>query len=565
MAMARNRLKLLLGALMLIALVAAFVSAASAGANLLAYFRKGANPAAALNLVPNVPPDLHVRLTWRPDITDVGRTPSPIERSEIESAYLRAWLQLSLSQRRGEAYGLKTYFAGAALEAVRADILANSAAGLTIESVVTEHDLELRFLSIDGSIASIADHRAVSDFVVTTSDDSTVATGTERSAYDVIMRLEDGNWRVRHLVRREVEPLRPGPCKPPERADIVTRARRNLLLNGRPFRVRGVALVTGRGPDFWSSGEDRWANDLDATRRLNANAVRVLVPFDGFGGPAVGVGERAKLNAFLDLAHERGLKVIVSLFERYDDFDLLRWPRSDRHLQALLEPLCDHPAILAWDMSARPERALTSRARARGRRWLEHTLRLARLYDPHHLLTANTADLEVAAAIAPEVDIISLETLDEGGAELARRHARLRSALPDGAILFSGVGASTWDSLFFPGQPESDQASFHRELRRAVDDTDGAGYVVWSLYDSEQAPPPFDEGALSSARARRFGLYRADGSPKAAAVEYARDPGAPPADRPAFPSVPRFWGTALFGVAVLIPLWRRYAAGRRLA
>ena len=83
--------------------------------DLVAYFQRGADPASALNIVPNVPPDLHVTLAWLPDDADTGRAMEPYTRRQIEAGYLRAWLQWNLSYLKGEPFGLKTYFSGPAL------------------------------------------------------------------------------------------------------------------------------------------------------------------------------------------------------------------------------------------------------------------------------------------------------------------------------------------------------------------------------------------------------------------------------------------------------------------
>lgn len=75
--------------LVLVAGAAAW-GAVRGAAELLAYFERGADPASALNIIPNVPPDLHVKLSWRADDAATGRAIEPVTRTQIEASYIRA-------------------------------------------------------------------------------------------------------------------------------------------------------------------------------------------------------------------------------------------------------------------------------------------------------------------------------------------------------------------------------------------------------------------------------------------------------------------------------------------
>ncbi len=60
--------------------------------------------------MPNVPQDFYVKLDWLPDDPDTGRKIDPFTRTQVESAYLRAWLQWNISYLRGHPYGLEELF-----------------------------------------------------------------------------------------------------------------------------------------------------------------------------------------------------------------------------------------------------------------------------------------------------------------------------------------------------------------------------------------------------------------------------------------------------------------------
>ncbi|MFT7587504.1 MAG: hypothetical protein ACI9EW_003947, partial [Cellvibrionaceae bacterium] len=68
--MSKLRLKLLLWFILLLVSIAGCFFVISQVANLLLYFQAGADPASALNLVPNKPAELKVELNWLPDDPD---------------------------------------------------------------------------------------------------------------------------------------------------------------------------------------------------------------------------------------------------------------------------------------------------------------------------------------------------------------------------------------------------------------------------------------------------------------------------------------------------------------
>ncbi|MCB8945325.1 MAG: hypothetical protein H6658_16380 [Ardenticatenaceae bacterium] len=203
--MSKTRLKLLLWFILGLTAIALILTLINRVAGLLAYFQEGADPASALNIVPNVPPDLQVRLDWLPDDPDTGRTLEPHTRTQIESAYLRAWLQWNISYLRGEPYGLETYFVGPALQAVTEAIEATHQQGWSLAQTDLEHQLQLHLYSADGSIAAFTAHDVLLAQVLRDASGAPVLTEVTQADYDVVMMVEDGTWHVRHWVRTEAE------------------------------------------------------------------------------------------------------------------------------------------------------------------------------------------------------------------------------------------------------------------------------------------------------------------------------------------------------------------------
>jgi hypothetical protein len=541
--MSKRRVKLIIWALLLMLAMSAAAAAISGAANLLAYFQRGADPASALNIVPNVPPDLYVRMLWRESRGDIGRQIEPFTRSQIEASYLRAWLQWNFSYLKREPYGLKTYFAGPALAAAGDAVRQATAQGLRVDQIDTAHELELQFYSADGAIAAFTDHDALVAQLIRDPSGAVVYAGETRADYDVVMLLEDGNWRIRHWVRRTASspaaqsPLRP----PPARPGFVTVQGKQLMLDGQPVHVAGLDYYPRNTPwdRFWANYSTAETDrDLTLMRSLGLNSVRTFIPFAQFGGPKVDPAMLDRLQDFLDRAEANRLKVLLTLFDFRTDYRLLLWPESDKHLETLLTRFRDHPAVLAWDMKNEPNNDYGSNGRETVDAWLTHTARLAHLYDPNHLVTIGWLSPTAASNLADEVDFISFHFFAPAD-ELAGGYAVLRAAALERPILMSEFGLPTWNSFLFPnGHTEAEQAVYYADILRTVRATDITGCIAWALHDFSYVPKQVTGGLpWRIGPELQLGVVRPDDTLKPAAALLA--PGVP-LDVPAVPGWARF-------------------------
>jgi hypothetical protein len=579
--MSKICLKLIIWAVLLMLATGAAWGTVAGAANLLAYFQRGANPAAALNIVPNVPPDLNVQISWQPDDADTGRALDPFTRTQIESAYLRAWLQLNLSYVRNEPYGLKTYFAGPALASASATLSASAAQGWRISQSDLRHDLQLHFYSADGTIVSFTDHGALVAQIIRDAAGQTAFAGETVADYTVVMFLEDGSWHVRHWVRAassapDAAPARDAVARP----GFVGRAGTGLTLDGRPYHIAGIDYYPRDTP--WDRFWDKYSpaqtdRDFALIRSLGLNTLRTFVPFQQFGGAHVDAKQMDKLADLLDRADAHGLKVLLTLFDFRSDYSLLLWPESDRQLESLLTRFRDHPAVLAWDIKNEPNNDYATNGRATVDAWLAHTARLAHVYDPHHLVTIGWYTPAAAAALADVVDFVSFHFFAPA-AELAPQYASLRAQLPGLPIMVSEFGLPTWNSFFFPnGHSEPEQATYYADVLATMRATDSAGYAAWTLYDFSYAPAQVAGRAPWRVKPElTMGIIRRDGTHKPAAALLAPGAALDVARAPAWARLLKpFWITvfgALFGGGLLVgwlrrgaprPRWARMAAQLR--
>lgn len=160
---------------------------------------RGSETAAIFNAAATVPSDLLDTVVWQPDDADMHRDMEPLTRLAVTDAWLRAWSQLLVVAETQEIEGLEVYFSNSALDAVTASSL--DLADQPVQQL--GHDLALHFYSEDGSVAGFESRstRLLRRYRTSAGD----AWFESDETYDVVMLLEDGNWRVQHWVRRSID------------------------------------------------------------------------------------------------------------------------------------------------------------------------------------------------------------------------------------------------------------------------------------------------------------------------------------------------------------------------
>ena len=305
--MTRTRFKAVTWLLFALVIIGMTLVAVRQVSELILYFQEGADPASALNIQPNEPLDWPIDLTWRADANQSGRDLDrsrdldPFTRSQIESAYKRAWLQWHFSYTKGEAFGLETYFTGPALAAVEDSIANANEQGLSVAQVDTRHDLEVTFFSAAGSIIAFTDHHATVMQMVWDEAGELVFSAETTATYDVVMLLNDGRWRIRHWLRTADVPL----SQSPRQATL-------------PDNIAGINYYPQATPWelFWPDYDrDIIADDFELMAAIGLNAVRIFIPYEQFGADQVDEALLDKVIALLDQAKRDHIGVIVTLFD----------------------------------------------------------------------------------------------------------------------------------------------------------------------------------------------------------------------------------------------------------
>ena len=310
-----------------------------------------------------------------------------------------------------------------------------------------------------------------------------------------------------------------------------------LLRTLPPLSVRGVNYQPRETPwgDMWTkTPPDVWERDMAVAASLGCNTARIflqlaphidqagLLTADGAPAPAY----QEKLEHLLAAAWRHGIRVMVC-------FDLSpQWlaatnnaPRWRRALAGVVGAHRDDGRVLMWDLMNEPdaEAKWTEDTRA----YLKAALPFVRQLDTNHLATIGIAYRTDRLATVGLPDVLQYHEyspkamlFERGLARVSEVIASQRSAGPPRPLLLGEFGMCTARDPQFGAAPalraklaehpgtEAEQARLYGIVLQAAEQARVAGVMPWCLYDH----------AISDPNEAQFGLVRADGSLKPAAV-----------------------------------------------
>lgn len=500
-----NRAKRLIAAVGLVvaALIGVLVLRQVAGTLLTA--ASGADPESIFNDTPPAPAEVSEGIRWLPDANE-GREMEPATRDDITDAYSRAVAAIDRAGRGDENAPIADYLSGPALTQAEQMIDGDENVA-SVATLMVEQELRLDFYSDDGSVVAIGVPFA--DVVRMIDDDQqrrTIVSTVEERRF--VMLLEDGNWRVQQIESVSVEPLVAGD-------------------GGVPFdaRLDGVNVTSAASFDpTWRSFDAQiGARELDLAVGYGFDSVRVFV-----AGPEFGEIDVEAVDRFLDLAAERDLGVVVTLFDGSADHSVTRWGDDRAYLRAIVEPLAGHPAIVLWDVKNEPD---LDDERSGGAAvvdaWVERTIAGVRAIDGTTPITVGWSNPGDAARAANVVDVVSFHHF--AAPDELRDGLAVLGEVVDRPILVSEYGRPEYVGVIRGAQPAA-QAERVAELRTAASAA-GAGSMVWQLRDPAEA---VDIGYVATRASMSYGLVRADGTERPMAAVFddgATPPGPTPVER----------------------------------
>lgn len=440
-------------------------------------------------------------MTWAP-LQNEGREMDAQTLLNIENNYLDAWYTKQVAYRNNTIEGIEDYYTERAEKNIQEFINLNKTQNIHIEGTTLEHHPKINFFSADGQLVVLTDHD-VKEYKKIYKDEHLIDDITEITDYKMILLLEDGFWKIRHMVK--------------------TPSQQNQLTNHTPgnsnFKIKGINYYPMKNPwDTFGDDFDTSVLKQDFTLIKNAglNTIRIFVQYDDFGKANVIPEKLDKLKQLLDIAEKQHLKVIVTLFDFYGNYDVLDWTLTQKHTRSIVEAFKNHNAILAWDVKNEPDLDFNSRGKENVIAWLEFTSNVIKSIDLKHAVTIGWAKIENATLLHHKLDLITFHYYEDFDL-LESAYQKLKQELPHKNIVLGEFGVTSYKGIWKPlGSSSKKQATFHQKAQ-TIFQKNNIQSIAWTLYDFESVPTQV-VGKLPWRKAfqKHFGFIDVNGNPKPA-------------------------------------------------
>ncbi|MDN3667399.1 glycoside hydrolase family 2 TIM barrel-domain containing protein [Algibacter miyuki] len=486
---------LIISYIMIVALIISGISA------LFSYLNTGADRSTMLHTDIQKVEQYAPKLIWEP-LNKEGRPMDTENLNALQNDYLDAWYVKQVAYKTNKTAGIKDYYTDSARENLYAFIELNKAENTTIEATTLNHNPTLEFFSEDGQLAVITDRNVV-EYKRVFKAEKLVLETTETSTYKMVFLLEDGFWRIRHLVKESSNPFEAKTAKI-ETDNLIIKGI-NYYPKATPWNMFGDAFA-----------KDTIANDFKVIKEAGLNSVRIFVQYDDFGKADVDPKKLEKLKQTLDAAEEQNLKVVLTLFDFYGDYSVMNWTLNQRHAETIVSTFKDHNAIIAWDIKNEPNLDFESRGKDMVIAWLDNMIDLVKSVDTQHPVTIGWSNTQSATILNDKVDIVSFHYYEDLN-ELDAAVKKIRKNIPDKPLVLQEFGLSSYSGFWKPlGSSEEDQANYHKKIQEIIA-SNKLQFMSWTLYDFVDVPK--DVVGLRPWRRntqKRFGFINENGMKKEA-------------------------------------------------
>ncbi|MEP0263737.1 cellulase family glycosylhydrolase [Dokdonia sp.] len=410
-------------------------------------------------------------ITWE-SIENPGRPLEPFNQTKIEQDYLDAWYVRNTAFMSYDQTAIEDHYTQNARIKIYESLQENIDKQIKIENTTLTHDLSLEMYSADGTLAVLTD-RNVTSYQRVFQEEQLQYEGYTLSDYRVVLLLEDGVWRVRHI-----EKIKTGQVSNISSKKIKL----STTIEGMNYYPQDSPWNTF-GADFDST---IIREDFKIIKDLRLNTIRIFIGYEDFGGPTVSQEKLDKLQQLLDEASQANLQVIITLFDFYGDYRVSDWTRTQKHLSTIVNVIKDHPALYAWDLKNEADLDFETRGASLVTAWLQQMTQSLRSIDPDHPITIGWSSPEAALTLEKEVDYVSFHYYKDL-TDLSKVFTELQQQT-DKPIVLEEIGLSSYRGLWNPfGYSEKDQTAFYTELL-TIQKNNNISFLSWTLYDFKEIP-----------------------------------------------------------------------------
>lgn len=470
------------------------------------YLNTGADRATMLHLPAQLSSNYLPKLIWSP-LQNEGRPMEKQTLGELERDYIKAWYVKNNALETNNHYGVKDYYTDSA-QVKLFDILDfNKANKTSIKTTTIEHHTTLDFYSTDGKLVVLTDKNIQIHEEVYV-DNLPVLKKSSENSFQVMLLLEDGFWRIRHMVEIENELSENKAARDIPQSvysEILNTKGLNYYPQGNPWNMFGK--------QFNDTIIDK---DFSRINSIGLNSIRIFVPYEAFGKAQIDEEKLAQLKRTMDLASKNKLQVTVTLFDFYGDYSLTDWTLTHRHAERIVNFLKDHKALLAWDLKNEPDLDFESRGKENVTSWLNQMIVEIRKWDTKNPITIGWSSPDAALNLSKEVDFVSFHYYRKQEDFIAS-YKILQSAITNKPIVLQEYGYSSYDGIWngYLGS-EEDQAAYYEEMQATIEN-ENIPFLLWTMYDFIKVPNSV-VGRLPwrKSQQKHFGILDMDGKLKPA-------------------------------------------------
>lgn len=412
------------------------------------------------------------KLTWAP-LKNKGRQMDDQTLSEIENDYLDAWYVRHVAYKTNLKAGINDYYTESARKNIFNIIKQNKLKKITIDGTTLAHHLTLDFFSEDGQLVVLTD-KNVLEYKRIYSNNTFVLETYETVTYKIILLLEDGFWRVRHLIRDTVS----------------TNHTFNTRKIDTTLTIKGINYYPQKTPwDMFGKqfNDSIIDHDLKIIKTAGLNTIRIFIPYEDFGKAKVSSEKLNLLKQVLDAAQVNELKVLITLFDFYGDYSVLNWTLNQKHAIEIVSHFKDHPALLAWDIKNEPDLDFDSRGKIAVTSWLKRMSIVVKSIDKKHPITIGWSNAESAITLKNEVDFISFHYYKKP-TDLKNTLKLLQKEITSKQVVLTEFGLSSYSGFWnlFSGS-EANQAAYYKTMQQQLKE-ENISFMSWTLYDFNKIP-----------------------------------------------------------------------------
>ncbi|WP_405604379.1 glycoside hydrolase family 2 TIM barrel-domain containing protein [Polaribacter sp. Asnod1-A03] len=412
------------------------------------------------------------KISWKEDGNE-GREISQQKLNAVQNDYIDAWYVKHIAYKTNTRVGIEDYFTESARKNIYDILDYNKLNRTSVQSTTLQHNLDIEFFSEDGQLIVLKDTNAI-EYKKVFKDDKLILESTEVTDYKYVLLLEDGFWRIRHMVKESSKKFEDHSQKTP-----ITYT-----------DIKGINYYPQATP--WNMYGDEFdidiiEKDFNIIKNANLNSIRIFVPYEDFGKANVKWEKLEKLKKVLDAALKFDLKVVVTLFDFYGNYDVLDWTLNQRHAEKIVNTFKDHEAILTWDVKNEPNLDFESRGKENVTAWLDLMIILIKDIDKKHPVTIGWSNTKSATILKDKVDVVSFHYYEDI-TNFEKEYLDLKTKIKDKPIILQEFGLSSYSGFWKPfSSSEKEQANYYKEIQKVLTKND-VPFFSWTLYDFDVVP-----------------------------------------------------------------------------